>query len=63
MQSKHGVRAGPQDKESRKNRFLPLLQAAVDEAAWELAAAIVKDVFDRYPSPTGTYGEIPVGRE
>ena len=44
--------------------FIALAEGIIPEtAARSLAAELVVQIFERYPSPTGTYGEIPIGRE
>lgn len=48
-----------------QHRFSSVLQKASgqDQAARALASEIVSMIFESHPSPTGKYGEIPVGRE
>ena len=40
-----------------------LKESEVVHAAYNLALEIIEQAFLHFPSPTGSYGDIPVGRE
>ena len=52
------------DPDIAPEAFRVAIQGAGSKApALSLATAYIKLMFERFPSPTGTYGFIPVGRE
>ena len=48
---------------SRASRFLDLLNNPSESPGRILAADIIKQVFEHHPSPSGNFGDIPIGRE
>ena len=58
------VQVGSIQQEEGTTPFIALAEGVIPEtAARILAAELVVQIFERYPSPTGTYGDIPIGRE
>ena len=48
---------------SRASRFTDLLNNPSESAGRILATDIIKQIFERHPSPSGNFGDIPIGRE
>ncbi len=52
------------DKNSKSSRYFLVLQDSIlEHAAYDVAAEIIRQAFQHFPSPSGKYGEIAIGRE
>ena len=51
-------------KSTGVGKYISTIQSSNKEhAVYNLAAGVIREAFEHFPSPTGKYGQIAVGRE